>query len=335
MRVGEPYDLASGKTYIRLAIGVQLMIEGPARWEFTSQQRVLFHSGRLMAQVPRAAVGFTVVTPTAEVVDLGTEFGVVVDERSSTDVVVFRGQVAVTPQAAVPTPGATSGEQATTLVWAGQSHRISAQGVLTAIKPRDFGRPTGPESSIRHAANPTWARLPAASSRGSQPSTKDHLSLPPILVRCPTAARRSLGQAPSSRTPAVIFPAVISSVASWRLSGDPALDRLLQTQRFNPTLSADIPVTVGKQYELQLLFFEPGGLAFSRPMTITAEEDTLASYNINASGSVATWVKYGFTAADPTLNVDSRQRRQLDAQRLFVDRRDRGWSRARDQSSRS
>ena len=88
MRIGEPFDLASGTAYVRLAAGVQLMIECPARWEFTSQQRIFFHSGRLMAQVPRAAVGFTVATPTAEVVDLGTEFGVVVDEQNTTDVVV-------------------------------------------------------------------------------------------------------------------------------------------------------------------------------------------------------------------------------------------------------
>ena len=78
--------------------------------------------------------------------------------------------------------------------------------------------------------------------------------------------------------------------------GDAGLNSLLQSQRYNPQLSADIPVSIGRQYELQLLFFEPGGVVNVRPMTIAAEGDIYPGYSITSSGSVTTWVHYRYTA---------------------------------------
>jgi hypothetical protein len=51
--------------------------------------------GHLSAQVPPAAIGFTVETPTAKIVDLGTEFGVSANATAS-EVHVFKGEVLVT-----------------------------------------------------------------------------------------------------------------------------------------------------------------------------------------------------------------------------------------------
>jgi hypothetical protein len=59
--------------------------------------------GKLAAAVPRAARGYTIITPTAEVVDLGTEFGVSVDRSGASEVHVFDGEVvtrALGPRAA-------------------------------------------------------------------------------------------------------------------------------------------------------------------------------------------------------------------------------------------
>jgi len=49
--------------------------------------------GRLTATVPSGATEFTVRTPTSEIVDLGTEFGVEVDEQGNSMAVVLSGRI--------------------------------------------------------------------------------------------------------------------------------------------------------------------------------------------------------------------------------------------------
>ena len=49
--------------------------------------------GRLAADVPPSAKGFTVITPTGDAVDLGTRFGVDVPSSGSAEVHVFQGEV--------------------------------------------------------------------------------------------------------------------------------------------------------------------------------------------------------------------------------------------------
>ena len=81
---------------------------GPVSWQLASQQRLQLDSGQLVAHVPARAIGFTVATPTAEVVDLGTEFGVHVDAQGQTNVQVFEGAVEFslsTPASAKPASG--------------------------------------------------------------------------------------------------------------------------------------------------------------------------------------------------------------------------------------
>ena len=54
-------------------------------------------SGRLTGKVDDGK--FWLTTPTAKVIDLGTEFGVTVGPTSNTDVCVFDGEVQVRPGA--------------------------------------------------------------------------------------------------------------------------------------------------------------------------------------------------------------------------------------------
>ena len=78
-----------------LAGGASIVVQGPAVWQLESGQRLLLNSGKLLAHVPKAAVGFTVVTPTAEIIDLGTDFSVVVDDRNQSRLAVTQGAVQV------------------------------------------------------------------------------------------------------------------------------------------------------------------------------------------------------------------------------------------------
>ena len=68
--------LAAGTLELRTARGAKVVIEAPAEFRWESEQKLYLMSGRLAADVPPAAKGFTVITPDGEAVDLGTKFGV-------------------------------------------------------------------------------------------------------------------------------------------------------------------------------------------------------------------------------------------------------------------
>ena len=88
------YQLENGTMEMRYASGVAVIIQAPAQFDLVSDSLIRLHLGRLSAKVPHEAIGFTVKTPTADVVDLGTEFGVSTDDNDS-EVHVFEGKVMV------------------------------------------------------------------------------------------------------------------------------------------------------------------------------------------------------------------------------------------------
>jgi len=97
---GQPLEqrelqLVEGLAKVTFAHGATIVLEGPARLQIESADRGYLHRGRLVAQVPPQAAGFTVQTASAAVVDLGTEFGVEVDNAGKTDVHVLKGEVIV------------------------------------------------------------------------------------------------------------------------------------------------------------------------------------------------------------------------------------------------
>ena len=87
--------LESGLAKLRFSSGAKITLEGPAEYEIVDDDLTRLVSGRLSAKIPRSAIGFKVDTPTARVVDLGTAFGVDVEEDGATEVAVFEGEVEV------------------------------------------------------------------------------------------------------------------------------------------------------------------------------------------------------------------------------------------------
>jgi hypothetical protein len=100
----EPMRLGSGTVQMLLASGAQVDAQGPAEWRILSGERILVQRGKFSVVVPKRAMGFTVQTPTAIIVDLGTEFDVGVEPDGATNVKVERGAVelATIPQSGVP-----------------------------------------------------------------------------------------------------------------------------------------------------------------------------------------------------------------------------------------
>jgi hypothetical protein len=87
--------LRRGRLALSFFSGVSLTLEGPADLELLAANRLFFRRGKLRAQVPCGAEGFTVLTAGCEVVDLGTDFGVNLEPGGNSRVMVFEGQASV------------------------------------------------------------------------------------------------------------------------------------------------------------------------------------------------------------------------------------------------
>ena len=97
-RLPAVYHLLEGSAELTLGNGTVLTLEAPCRLELVNLQRALLHEGHVVAYVPKPSEGLTIETLNAEVRDLGTEFGIQVDSRTSTFVQVYDGTVVAGPK---------------------------------------------------------------------------------------------------------------------------------------------------------------------------------------------------------------------------------------------
>lgn len=93
LQEGRVLSLKDGLIQLTFDSGAKLLVQGPADFVVRSEMRGTLDAGKISAVVPRRAHGFTVRTPSAEVIDLGTEFAIQVDELGSSEVHVFDGEV--------------------------------------------------------------------------------------------------------------------------------------------------------------------------------------------------------------------------------------------------
>ncbi len=91
----DTYELRTGLLSFTYDNGVTVLVESPARFTLSNNNSLTLTMGRLSSQVPPTGVGFTIHTPEAEVIDLGTEFGVDVTPDGNSEVHVFKGLVNV------------------------------------------------------------------------------------------------------------------------------------------------------------------------------------------------------------------------------------------------
>ncbi len=140
--IGESIDaglvsIDRGLVQLDFANGASLTLEGPAKLEVKDPYQVILHSGIVTATIPESAIGFTVDTSTARVVDLGTAFGVSVAADGATDVCVFDGEVEVLLSTSEVTASTTTAH----LVKEGQSVRAtidSPEIAEVSYNPRPF-----------------------------------------------------------------------------------------------------------------------------------------------------------------------------------------------------
>jgi hypothetical protein len=93
LAAGQKLNLAKGLAEIKYNNGVQVILEGPAVFEISRPGQSYLTSGKMTATVPSHAIGYTVETPNARVIDMGTEFAVKVRPGKLSEVHVFQGRV--------------------------------------------------------------------------------------------------------------------------------------------------------------------------------------------------------------------------------------------------
>ena len=87
--------VSSGIVQLELSSGAALALEGPARLRIDSATECFVQKGKVVVLGPPDLPEFTITSPGSRIVDVGTEFAVVVRESGETDVHVLDGEVDV------------------------------------------------------------------------------------------------------------------------------------------------------------------------------------------------------------------------------------------------
>ena len=94
---GQSVMLSKGLMELEFTSGALVALEAPASFRVESPLHAVLSHGKLTANVPESAHGFTVSTPRGEMIDLGTQFGLLVQADGTTETHVFGGEVVVRP----------------------------------------------------------------------------------------------------------------------------------------------------------------------------------------------------------------------------------------------
>jgi ferric-dicitrate binding protein FerR (iron transport regulator) len=107
---GERLRFERGSVQLLTARGARVVVESPAELRFQSAQCLQLWRGKIAAECPPSAHGFTVITPEGRAVDLGTRFGVDVPEKGDPEIHVFEGEVIARPNGSKPGQSLRKGE---------------------------------------------------------------------------------------------------------------------------------------------------------------------------------------------------------------------------------
>ena len=89
-------NLQRGIVQLEFSGGARLSLEGPARLRIDATDECFVEFGKLTVLAPPKAANFKVLSPSAEVLDLGTEFGLQVGRDGAMNLHVLDGEVALT-----------------------------------------------------------------------------------------------------------------------------------------------------------------------------------------------------------------------------------------------
>ncbi|WP_442482206.1 hypothetical protein [Aeoliella sp. SH292] len=144
MNEGQTITLKSGEANVSMGYGAEMVLHGPSSLKFLTLDRVQLIEGDVAVQVAKWARGFTVVTDSMEVVDLGTTFTVSAQSNGDDQTRVISGLVRVHPKQAAKS------SRRGLLVKEGESMAVDREGHVRAIPvtaeqlAKSFNFPTTP-----------------------------------------------------------------------------------------------------------------------------------------------------------------------------------------------
>jgi hypothetical protein len=171
---GARLTLLSGVVQLDMVGGAAVVIEGPTDLELTGPDALRLTQGKTAVRIAEGGGSFVVDTPTMQVIDLGTEFGVETTASGDEQVMVFDGSVALAdPTEAAfsepgrPNPAAAAAERRLEAgfqvsIAADESVGVQAAQPEVLTNPRHFLRPDEVEVRLRALAGSAADRKLAA-----------------------------------------------------------------------------------------------------------------------------------------------------------------------------
>ncbi len=104
------YDLVEGLATLKFDSGAEVVLEAPATLELINAMNCRLSRGTLVSDVPPQAIGFTIDTEKARVVDYGTRFGVSAGANGEYTVQVLTGRVEVADHTEAAVHNLTAGQ---------------------------------------------------------------------------------------------------------------------------------------------------------------------------------------------------------------------------------
>ena len=171
LRAGQTVRLKSGLAEVKFADGAVVLLQGPAELTIVHENAAVLAGGRLSADVPPTAAGFTVTTVGGLIArDLGTQFGVSAAPDGMAEVHVFLGRVDVADGAAPEPTQLVAGEAVRKVPGADAATRIPAApaAFVSSLDDRRDSIPlrnTG-VGAAHNAADPAWHVVAATTEPG-------------------------------------------------------------------------------------------------------------------------------------------------------------------------
>ena len=157
------YTLTEGSALLRMGGGAMVRLEAPASVRLRAEDALTLRSGRLLGYCDAQSGGLMVETSHARFVDLGTEFGVIVEPGRKSELHVFAGVVeaiAIRPDGSASASARVSSGQATRIV-AGADAPVamtSDPALFAAARPVDLKlRDGGQGLSADKPLDPDWS----------------------------------------------------------------------------------------------------------------------------------------------------------------------------------
>jgi hypothetical protein len=171
--IGRRFELESGSLELAYDSGAKVILQGPLTYEVNSNNSGYLFVGRVTGRiVNKTAKGFTIHTPTGNIVDLGTEFAAEVAPSGKVDATVFFGQVKLVTNAS-----ARHQDGMEKVLNAGQAARI----VDASARRDDAGKKT-PEAGKGDDAQTAEGDGPTIESLAAVPADRFIRSMPAVPV---------------------------------------------------------------------------------------------------------------------------------------------------------